>query len=165
MEPLTKGQINDFKEAYSLFNTDETGAVNVEELGQVMLALRQPNDKMQLLDIINEVDINGNGKIEFAEFVILMMNKAEELTKEEEMEKIFKILDIEQNKRVSARNIKYFMRKVAKINITGEETEAMLEYVSQNPDGITFDDFKEIIEMASAEKKQSQDINFDELDP
>ena len=61
MEKITKEQLKDFKEAFALFNTDENGAINVNELGQVLLALRQPHDKMQLIDIINEVDINQNG--------------------------------------------------------------------------------------------------------
>ena len=83
------------------------------------------------------------------------MNKAEELSKEEEMKKIFEILDIEQNNKISIRNIKYFMRKVSRIQITSEETEAMIEYVTQNPEGINFEEFQEIIEQSkdAANKK------------
>ena len=38
------------------------------------------------------------------------------------------------------------MRKVSRIQITSEETEAMIEYVTQNPEGINFEEFQEIIE-------------------
>ena len=38
-----------------------------------------------LQDMINEVDVDENGFIEFAEFVILMSNRVVEMTKEEEI--------------------------------------------------------------------------------
>ena len=47
--------------------------------------LRKPTTREELSDMINEVDINQTGAIDFAEFVILMTNKVNELTREEEI--------------------------------------------------------------------------------
>jgi len=47
--------------------------------------------------MVNEVDIDGNGTIEFAEFVILMSNKVKEMSKEEEILEAFNIIDKEKD--------------------------------------------------------------------
>ena len=47
-----------------------------------MRSLGQNPTEAELQDMINEVDVDGNGTVEFAEFVILMTNKVKEMTKE-----------------------------------------------------------------------------------
>lgn len=47
--------------------------------------------------MVNEVDVDGNGTVEFAEFVILMTNKVKELTEEEEIREAFDVLDKEKD--------------------------------------------------------------------
>ena len=41
---------------------------------------------------VEEADIDGNGRIEFAEFVILMAGKTSEMSKEDEIFSAFKML-------------------------------------------------------------------------
>lgn len=43
--------------------------------------------------MINEVDVDGSGSVEFAEFVILMTHKVKEMSKEEEIKEAFNVLD------------------------------------------------------------------------
>ena len=76
--------------------------------------------------MINEVDADGNGTVEFAEFVILMMNKVKEMTWEDEILEAFKVLDKEKDNYISERELKYFMRKVAHIKLSTEEAKAMI---------------------------------------
>ena len=75
VEQLTKQQIIDFKEAFSLFTGDEEGTIDAEGLGKVLRALGQNPTASELDDIVNECDVDGNGTLEFAEFVILMTSK------------------------------------------------------------------------------------------
>ena len=85
IDRLTKEQIADFREAFSLFDHDENGSISHVELGKVLRALGQTPSQNELIDMINEVDVDENGFIEFAEFVILMSNRVVEMTKEEEI--------------------------------------------------------------------------------
>ena len=80
-DSLTEEQIAEFKEAFSLFDHDENGSISAVELGEVLKALGQNPTKNELTDMINEVDVDGNGTVEFAEFVILMTNKVKEISK------------------------------------------------------------------------------------
>ena len=102
----------------------------------------------ELSDMINEVDQDGNGTVEFAEFVILMTNKVKEMTKEDEIYEAFMVLDKEKDDFISEKELKYFMRKVAHIKLSSEEAKAMVEFADSDGDGlISYDDFRRVIEM------------------
>lgn len=51
------------------------GCITVEELATVIRSLDQNPSEEELQDMINEVDADGNGTIEFTEFLNLMAKK------------------------------------------------------------------------------------------
>lgn len=51
------------------------GTITTKELGTVMRSLGQNPTESELMDMINEVDANGNGTIDFPEFLQLMARK------------------------------------------------------------------------------------------
>lgn len=57
----------EFKEAFSLFDKDGDGTITTKELGTVMRSLGQNPTEAELQDMINEVDADGNGTIDFPE--------------------------------------------------------------------------------------------------
>ncbi|CAL2224913.1 unnamed protein product [Prunus armeniaca] len=83
---LSEEQIVEFKEAFCLFDKDGDGefptimssilgCITVDELATVIRSLDQNPTEEELQDMISEVDVDGNGTIEFAEFLSLMANK------------------------------------------------------------------------------------------
>ena len=65
-------EINELKEAFSVFDQDGNGSITTKELGIVLKKLgRAPSDS-ELKDMINEIDTDNNGTIEFNEFLTLM---------------------------------------------------------------------------------------------
>ncbi|EYC21055.1 hypothetical protein Y032_0020g202 [Ancylostoma ceylanicum] len=69
---LTEEEIEEFKEAFLLFDKDGNGTISTKELGIAMRALGQNPTEQQILEIINDVDIDGNGQVEFPEFCVMM---------------------------------------------------------------------------------------------
>ncbi len=87
VDQLSEEQIAEFKEAFSLFdrvstqllersvlttNQDGDGKITSKELGTVMRSLGQNPTEAELQDMINEVDSDGNGTIDFPEFLTMM---------------------------------------------------------------------------------------------
>jgi Ca2+-binding EF-hand superfamily protein len=69
---LTEDKIEVFKAAFFGFNTDANGAILIEELEVVMRSVEQGPTEDQLKEMMDEVDNNGNGTIEFPEFLAIM---------------------------------------------------------------------------------------------
>ena len=78
--------------------------------------------------MIKEIDIDGNGKLEFSEFVIFMANTVQQMSKEIEITEAFNVLDKEKDNHISAKEIKYFMRKVCNIKVSTEIVQKMIEF-------------------------------------
>ena len=62
-----------------LSQQDGSGAISHSELLGVMRAMGQNPTEDELLNMILEVDMDGNGTIEFSEFLELMKQKANEV--------------------------------------------------------------------------------------
>uniref|UniRef100_A0A8B9LPE2 Calmodulin n=1 Tax=Astyanax mexicanus TaxID=7994 RepID=A0A8B9LPE2_ASTMX len=73
--------VPEFKEAFSLFDKDGDGTITTKELGTVMRSLGQNPTEAELQDMINEVDmireadIDGDGQVNYEEFVQMMTAK------------------------------------------------------------------------------------------
>ena len=119
----------------------------------------------ELSDMINEVDQDGNGTVEFAEFVILMTNKVKEMTKEDEIYEAFMVLDKEKDDFINEKELKYFMRKVAHIKLSSEEAKAMIEFADADNDGlISYEDFRTVIEMFQDNQNEEGDKEDESID-
>jgi Ca2+-binding EF-hand superfamily protein len=69
---LSTDQIEEFREAFDMFDLDGGGDIDAKELGTVMRNLGANPSEKELLDLIAEVDVDGSGAIEFPEFCDLM---------------------------------------------------------------------------------------------
>jgi calmodulin len=70
-DQLSNEQIAEFKEAFSLFDKDGDGSITTKELGTAMRSLGR-NPEAELQDMINEVDQDGSGTIDFPEFLFFL---------------------------------------------------------------------------------------------
>ena len=69
---LNEEQILEFKEAFKMFDKDGGGSIDVDELGDAMRALGQDPDPEELQAMVDEVDEDGSGEIDFEEFLLMM---------------------------------------------------------------------------------------------
>ncbi|CAH9104051.1 unnamed protein product [Cuscuta europaea] len=97
--------IAEFQESFNFFDKDGDGCITIEELATVIRSLdHNPSDE-ELQDMIDEVDTNGNGTIEFPEFLNLMAKKIKETDEDEEIKEAFKVFDKDQNGYISASEV------------------------------------------------------------
>ncbi|KAL9664194.1 hypothetical protein QQ045_019592 [Rhodiola kirilowii] len=82
-DQLNDNQISEFKEAFSLFDKDGDGCITTKELGQNPI-------EAELQDMINYVEADGNGTIDFPEFLNL---KRKDTNSEEELKEAFRVFD------------------------------------------------------------------------
>jgi len=100
-EFLTKDQITEFKEIFDLFDPTGEAKITMWELGTIIRCFGSNPTEGDLKDIINEVDLDGNGEIDFEEFLHLMCRKLKDTDVEEEMAEAFKVVDANGNGKIS----------------------------------------------------------------
>jgi uncharacterized tellurite resistance protein B-like protein len=89
--------------------TDGDGTITTKELGTVMRSLGQNPTEAELQDMINEVDADGNGTIDFPEFLTMMARKMRDTDSEEEIKEAFKVFDKDGNGYISAAELRHVM--------------------------------------------------------
>jgi len=90
---LTEEQIQEFKEAFTLFDKDNNGTISKQELSTVMRSLGLSPSEQEVTDLMNEIDLNGNKSIEFSEFLTLMSRQLKQNDSEMELLEAFKVFD------------------------------------------------------------------------
>ncbi|KAH3859227.1 calmodulin-A-like isoform X2 [Dreissena polymorpha] len=142
---LTEEQIAELKEAFSLFDKDGDGDISTKELGTVMRSLGQNPSDQELEDMIREVDTDGNGSIEFDEFLQMMARKMKETDTEEEIKEAFKIFDKDGDGLISPAELRGVMTNLGE-KLTDEEVEEMMKEADLDGDNmISYDEFLKVM--------------------
>ncbi|KAK9002571.1 hypothetical protein V6N11_025242 [Hibiscus sabdariffa] len=144
-DQLTDDQISEFKEAFSLFDKDGDGSITTKELGTVMRSLGQNPTEAELQDMINEVDADGNGTIDFPEFLNLMSRKMKDTDSDEELKEAFRVFDKDQNGFISAAELRHVMANLGE-KLTDEEVDEMIREADVDGDGqINYEEFVKVM--------------------
>lgn len=92
---LTPEQIEECRQAFKMFDTHDRGDISTVELGKIMRSLGQNPSEAELQDMVNKIDADGNGVIDFEEFLTLMARllNGDGASEEEELQEAFRIFD------------------------------------------------------------------------
>ena len=136
-----KEQIAELKKVFALFDEDGDGKITIKELGTMMRSLGQNPTEAELRDLINEVDADGNGTIDFPEFLNLMARKMQDTDSEEELKEAFKVFDKDGNGFISAAELRHVMTNLGE-KLTDEEVDEMIREADVDGDGqVNYDEF------------------------
>eukprot|EP00112_Aurelia_sp_Birch-Aquarium-sp1_P020861 Seg5474.2 transcript_id=Seg5474.2/GoldUCD/mRNA.D3Y31 product=Calmodulin protein_id=Seg5474.2/GoldUCD/D3Y31 len=125
-ETLNEQEVEEFREAFYIFDSDGSGSITTKELGHVMRGFGQTPTEAELQDMINEVDIDGNGTIDFPEFLNMMAKQMKDTEGEEEIKEAFRVFDKDGNGHISAQELRHIMTNLGE-KLTDEEIDEMIK--------------------------------------
>ncbi|XP_022720056.1 calmodulin-2/4-like isoform X1 [Durio zibethinus] len=127
---------------YGLIIVDQfIGCITMEELAIAIKSLDQDPTEEELQNMINEVDTDGNGTIEFGEFLNLMARKMKEAEAEEELKEAFRVFDKDQDGYISPNELRQVMINIGE-KLTDEELEQMIREADMDGDGqVNYEEF------------------------
>ncbi|EPS40158.1 hypothetical protein H072_6025 [Dactylellina haptotyla CBS 200.50] len=173
---LSKDEVETLKEAFNHFDKDGNGnlsplqpvfdpphvgekthnpitqpflsEISIDELGDVMRSLGQKPTKDELQDIINEVDKDNNGTIDFQEFLTLMApREGGTRDPESELRDAFNVFDKDKTGTIDAAELRLVMKALGE-NLTDDQIEEMIREADKDGNGtIDFDEFKAIMSL------------------
>merc|ERR1712216_855291 len=131
---LSEEQMEEIREAFNLFDGDQSGAIDVRELKAAMRALGFEVKNEELKKMVSDVDNDGNGTFEFQEFLQMMTGKMGEKDSREDIEKVFKLFDDDNTNKISFRNLARVAEELGE-NIDDEELQDMINQADRDGDG------------------------------
>lgn len=136
-ENLTEEQIAEFSEAFRLFDKNGDGTITTQELGTVLRSLGQTPTEAELKEYVNVVDVDGNGKIDFTEFLTMM----QDMDNKEVIREAFRVFDKDGNGFISAAELRHIMTNLGE-KLTDEEVDEMIKEADVDNDGqINYEEF------------------------
>ncbi|KAK2709017.1 troponin C-like [Artemia franciscana] len=150
-EDLTKDQLQILKKAFDSFDSHKKGSIPCDMVGTILRLMGQAYDGKVLEELIEEVDADKSGQLEFSEFVILAAKFIiEEDTDalQKELKEAFRLYDKEGNGYIPTSSLKEILRELDD-QLTEEELDMMIDEIDTDGSGTV--DFDEFMEMMTGE--------------
>jgi calmodulin len=145
MSELTEEEFQELKDAFELYEKNSAdGKVDAQELSKLLRSLGQNPSEDDLAKMIQELHIDGQGTLEFPDFLKMMAKRMKDKESDQELRDAFRVFDEEGTGFVSASDLTYIL-----VNLMGEkeeEVKGMMKEVKVTKDGqINYEDFIEIV--------------------
>merc|ERR1712199_48101 len=134
LQNLTPEQKGELREAFDLFDTDGSGAVDATELHTAMKALGFEPKKEEISKMVKEMDKDGDATVDFEEFCVMMAEKMNQKDGKEEMMKGFKLFDDDNTGKISFKNFQRVAKELGE-NLSDAELKEILAEADEDGDG------------------------------
>ncbi len=147
---ISEKQLEEYKLAFNSFDQNGDGCLSSAELELVLKKLGLDPSKENIRDLLNEIDVDQNGTIDFTEFVSLMSKKSS--SEEDELREAFNVFDKDGNGSISAGELKSAMSTLGE-KLTDIDIDEMIKHADKDGDGqINYIEFLEMMKGEGAEK-------------
>lgn len=144
--------ISEMTEAFYYFDKDRTGYISAKEMPTLLRALGWNPTEQEVNNIMAEVDVDHNGKMDLAEFIVMMHSQVGSIDTMEEMRIAFRAFDTDGDGRVSKEEFRLCMLNYGE-RFLEEDIEVMIRLADLDDNG--YIDFGEFVKMLTAEEDDS----------
>jgi len=158
-EQLTPDQLEEIREAFKLFDTDDSGTIDADELKVAMRAMGFEPKRDEVRRMIAESDRDGSGTISFETFQTVMTNKMHARDPKEEAIKAFRLFDDDETGTISLKNLRRVAKELGE-NMTDDELQEVIDFCDKDGRGeILLEDFCSVLLQAQAQQQLTADQN------
>lgn len=110
-----------------------------------MRSLGQNPSESELTDMINEVDVDSDGSIDFPEFLTMMARKMKDTDSEAEIAEAFKVFDRNGDGKISAAELRHVLTSIGE-KLSDADVDQMIREADVNNDGeIDIQEFTQLL--------------------
>jgi len=140
---LTEEEIEEIREAFSLFDTDGSGSIDPKELKAAMHSLGFEKKSPTVYEMIAELEERGRD-IFFDEFLDAISNKLGNRETREGIDRIFDLFDDNHTQTIDLTNIRRVAKELGE-TMSVDDLKEMLQRASSNGEDIAREDFYNIM--------------------
>merc|ERR1712227_541856 len=138
-------EVEEIKEAFDLFDNDNSGAISVNELTSAMQSLGFDVKHAVVYNMVADLDSDGSGEIEFGEFLEVMTAKITDKNTKEEIERVLKLFDKDGNGTLEADDLSRVCTELGE-NMSEEDVREVVQRMDLDGDGkVGLDDFYNVL--------------------
>ncbi|WAR00649.1 CALM-like protein [Mya arenaria] len=136
---IASKQLKELRKTFEMFDRDGDGRISASELGHAFRVQGQIIPDAEIRNIIKEVDDDGNGQIDFEEFVSLMTTKTQEaraqISRDEaELREAFKVFDQNGDGKISCKELKAVLSSIGE-KMTERDFADLIREADMDGDG------------------------------
>lgn len=150
------GVSKELHDAFILFDADHDGRITDMELKNVLNFLSIPASPDEVKKMIADADTDGNGTVEYNEFLLMMRRYSERTANcpDAEMLEAFKVFDHNNDSYIDHDEIKRTMHFLGE-TVTDDDVRAMIKEADADHDGLVdFEEFKKMMQLMRRPKKR-----------
>ncbi|GAB5355350.1 hypothetical protein AAMO2058_000198200 [Amorphochlora amoebiformis] len=146
---LSSEQKQEIREAFDLFDTDGSGTIDKNELKVAMRALGFEPKKEEIAKMIQDIDKDNSGEIDFPEFLEMMTAKMGDRDSKTEILKAFRLFDDDETGFITLDNLRRVAKEIGE-NMSDKELQEMIDEADRTNDGkVNEDEFLRIMKKTS----------------
>ena len=137
--------IKEFREIFNLVDKDKGGTISVQEVQDLMDMLGMQMSEAETRAMVAEIDLDGNGEIDFPEFLTMMLRKMNTGNVEKELKEVFTVFDQDGSGTISRQELRAALSMLGE-KLTDEEVEEAIKFADTSGDGeIEYDEFIQLV--------------------
>eukprot|EP00753_Platysulcus_tardus_P009369 PLAT2013.1.p1 GENE.PLAT2013.1~~PLAT2013.1.p1 ORF type:complete len:182 (-),score=80.23 PLAT2013.1:119-664(-) len=141
---LTDAQIEELKEAFALFDRAGRGSIDAENLGHVLRSLGQSPTDEEVVEMIKQVDLDGNGSIDFNEFLAMMAAQMRDSDSPDDLRAACRLLECPAGG-IPLSELVSVLRELEE-DVTEEEMEDIIAALEPDEEGnVVYDKLQELV--------------------
>lgn len=141
-------QMQVLKRAFDSFDQEKRGAISTDIVATILKMMGQTVNRQILKQVIEEVDVDGSGELEFNEFVLLatkFMNEEDEEDMKKELKEAFRLYDKNGEGFIPTEVLREILKELDD-KLTDEELDGMVEEIDADGSGtVDFDEFMDMM--------------------
>nr|Q1A7B1.1 RecName: Full=Troponin C, isoallergen Bla g 6.0301; AltName: Allergen=Bla g 6.0301 [Blattella germanica]ABB89298.1 allergen Bla g 6.0301 [Blattella germanica] len=145
---LPPEQISVLRKAFDAFDREKSGSISTNMVEEILRLMGQPFNRRTLEELIDEVDADKSGRLEFDEFVTLAAKfiiEEDSEAMEKELREAFRLYDKEGNGYIPTSCLREILRELDE-QLTSDELDMMIEEIDADGSGtVDFDEFMEMM--------------------
>merc|ERR1719327_1245713 len=113
-----------------------------QELHAAMRRAGQNPTEAEVQDMINEIDVDGSGFLEFQEFCLMLYKRTQDTDVENDLKETFRVFSKDDEGCITAEELKFVLTHLPG-KVTYKEIDEMIHTVDKNGDGkINYSEFR-----------------------
>ena len=140
---IPEEKIAEYKEAFDMFDKNKKGTISDTDITKIMKNFGYPMKKSEAQKLVAEIDNNGDGELDFEEFVTLMQKSIQYIdeTDEDLVLRAFKSFDKDHDGKITNYEFRYILSQLGDM-FTDEEVDTLFKECDLDNDGIlVYQDF------------------------